>query len=469
MGAATGLMLASSVAQATNGYFAHGYSTKEKGLAGAGAAYSQDAMAAATNPAGMAFIGERMDLGAALFSPSPREYTVTGTPPPVGTPVSAFCTGGTFPPSPGGTCQPPFSVLPGNVESENDFFLIPHFAYNWVLDTKSTVGVSVYGNGGMNTEYKGGGARGLDPGSLTLQDSPLPGPFGSGTAGVNLAQLFVNTSYARKIDDKSSWGASIIFAYQKFSASGLEAFGNFSNDPANLSGNRNSYSSGFGFKLGYQAEVSQGFRFGASYQTEMSMGEFDEYRGLFAENGGFDIPATALIGISYDVSSTSKVVVDLQTIFYSDVPAIANPIGNFFNPPGTCIDPMNAGLLGVSPGGPGCLGGSNGAGFGWEDMTILKIGYQWGVGTIWRVGISRGDSPISSSETMFNILAPAVIETHVTFGFTMPMSDNQEFNLAAMYAPSNSVSGANPFDNGATTIEIEMSQFEVQAGWAWKY
>ncbi len=64
---------------ATNGYFSHGYSTKEKGLAGAGAAYSQDALASATNPAGMVFVGDRMDVGLQLFSPS-RSYSVTGTP-----------------------------------------------------------------------------------------------------------------------------------------------------------------------------------------------------------------------------------------------------------------------------------------------------------------------------------------------------------------------------------------------------
>ena len=38
-------------AWATNGYFSHGTSVAEKGLAGAGAAYSQDTLAAANNPA----------------------------------------------------------------------------------------------------------------------------------------------------------------------------------------------------------------------------------------------------------------------------------------------------------------------------------------------------------------------------------------------------------------------------------
>ena len=46
---------------ATNGYFAHGYGTKNKALAGAGVALPQDAMIAATNPAGMVWVGA--DLG----------------------------------------------------------------------------------------------------------------------------------------------------------------------------------------------------------------------------------------------------------------------------------------------------------------------------------------------------------------------------------------------------------------------
>ena len=42
---------------ATNGYFTHGSSIAEKGLAGAGVAYSQDTLAAANNPAGMVWQG----------------------------------------------------------------------------------------------------------------------------------------------------------------------------------------------------------------------------------------------------------------------------------------------------------------------------------------------------------------------------------------------------------------------------
>jgi long-chain fatty acid transport protein len=63
-------VLAPGLALATNGYLAHGYGVKAQGLAGAGIALPQDALAAATNPAGTAFVGERADIGATWFRPT---------------------------------------------------------------------------------------------------------------------------------------------------------------------------------------------------------------------------------------------------------------------------------------------------------------------------------------------------------------------------------------------------------------
>ena len=442
-------------------------------IAASGTAFSQDSMAAATNPAGMAFVGERMDLGLQLFSPSSRGYTVTGAPPaPVGSPVfDAF--GVCQFPHPSGACAPPFSVDPGSVESENDFFLIPHFAYNWQLNDGSTAGVSIYGNGGMNTEYKGHSATLPQPTDPSFPITTVPGTYGAGTAGVNLAQLFVNVSVSKIIEPKHAVGASLIIAGQRFHAQGLDNFGQFSLDPNNLSANRKSDSFGAGLKFGYQGEVTEGIRVGIAYQSKISMTNFDEYKGLFAEGGDFDIPSTYNIGASFDVGSSGVIVADIQRINYSDVAAISNPISRLTD--GSCLNALNAtiqaGGTSTPASGAGCLGGSNGAGFGWEDMTIFKIGYQFDVGekNTFRVGYSHGDQPIPDSETLFNILAPAVIEDHITAGWTMKVGANQEFNLAGMYAPNNSVKGANPFDGGATQIEIEMSQWDVQAGWAWKY
>jgi len=444
--AVSGLM-ASSAAYATNGYFAHGYSTKEKGLAGAGVAHSQDALAVATNPAGIAGMGSRMDVGAALFNPN-RSYTVSGTP----TNSPTNCSVGNEP-----ACGA-FSLDEGTVESDSTLFLIPHFGYVWQQDSETSVGLGVYGNGGMNSNYSGGGAAYQSPVSGVGVNPP--GTFGAGNAGVNLAQLFFNLTYAKKINADHSVGASLIFAYQKFSADGLGSFGGFSLAPGNLSSKGSDTATGFGARFGWQGKVSSSVTLGASYQTEVAMSEFDDYAGLFAEQGDFDIPATLILGMAWDIDDKSTLVIDLQQIYYEDVASIANPVSNML----TGCTPSPTGGTGA-----GCLGGSNGGGFGWENMTVFKVGYEWKVNDMtMRAGISTTDQPIPNSETMFNILAPGVVETQLTFGMTMPLGSNTELSFAGMYAPSVDVSGANPMDS-AQTIKIEMDQFEVQGTYSMKF
>jgi len=184
------------------------------------------------------------------------------------------------------------------------------------------------------------------------------------------------------------------------------------------------------------------------------MDEID-YSGLFAEQGDFDIPQTVTAGLAWDVADKVTALFDIQWINYEDVKAISNPQFPQF---GACA-------ARTTPTNPNCLGGSNGIGFGWRDMTIYKLGVQWDTAGewTWRVGGSIANhQPIPSSEVQFNILAPGVIEEHITFGFTKKLNDKSGIDVSFMYAPSNSVSGPNPLEApGAQTIELEMKQYEV--------
>jgi long-chain fatty acid transport protein len=260
-------------------------------------------------------------------------------------------------------------------------------------------------------------------------------------------------------------GVTPIIAYQRFEAQGLGLFGSaggmgfdVSRDDGKLTDNGHDSSWGFGLRLGVQGEVSPGVRLGASYQTKMYMDKFDDYSGLFAEKGGFDIPANMTVGLAWDVTPASTLFFDVQHIWYSDI----NSIGNKMMP-----------ALGACMGGDDsrCLGENKGPGFGWRDMTIYKVGYQWTTSPdwTWRLGYSYGEQPIRKSEVLFNILAPAVIEHHVTFGFTRHLGANNELNFAAMYAPESKVSGTNPLDMGGQKIELKMHQFEIEASYAWKF
>lgn len=450
------ILLMSSTAYATNGYFAHGYGTKNKGMAGGGVALAQDGMISATNPAGIAAVDARMDIGMAVFSPI-RDFSATadGNNTPDGTNCNVI---------PGNAC--PFT-LGGNqtataVDSDNEAFLIPHFAYVWKLDASANIGVAVYGNGGMNTEYAGSQAQHDDGSNAPLEGSltTTPGVFGAGTAGVNLEQLFINTTYARKMSEKSSWGISAVLAYQRFEATGLSTFAGFSTDPTKLSNNGVDTSSGIGYKLGVQSELVKNLTLAASYQSEISMSKFDKYSGLFANDGEFDIPATWTAGLAYQSGPRSVVTFDIQHIKYSSIAAIANPMNNLINPSTGCAANVTS----------RCLGGAEGAGFGWTDMTILKLGWQWQYSTdlVLRAGFSHGQQPIPDSEVVFNILAPAVIEDHLTLGFTMGLSKDSELNFQYMHGFENSVTGANPL-NPSQKVTLQMHQNEVEMSWGLRF
>lgn len=453
-------LLLAQPSQATNGFIPHAFSPSDKGLAGAGVAFSQDALAAGSNPAGMVFVGNRLDFAADVFSPS-RSYTSTGNASAgFGTPTGGFSTT----PSPDGF--PTFSIGPQSIDSENSAFLIPSFGWNRMLDEQSSVGISIFGAGGMNTEYKGGTATLFNP-QATADPFfvTLPGTFGAGTAGVNYEVLFAGATYARKLNEQHAIGVTGVFALGRFEAQGLGNFAGFSTDPANLSDRGAATATGFGIGLGWQAHINERVSLGASYQSKIDMSEYDEYAGLFADGGDFDIPSWFNLGIAV-AAGPGRVVADVQRINYSDAAAVSNPVASLFPPPfgGSCVPgdgqtPAN---------GAGCLGGSEGAGFGWDDITVLKLGYQWSTSDAWtwRVGFSHTGQPIPDSEVVFNILAPGVVEDHLTFGFTHERGNAQwHFNL--MHALNSSVSGTSTFDQGQQ-IELEMDQFQIGLGFTKK-
>ena len=90
-----------------------------------------------------------------------------------------------------------------------------------------------------------------------------------------------------------------------------------------------------------------------------------------------------------------------------------------------------------------CLGGSNGAGFGWQDVNVWKFGVQYTINPAWtvRAGYNHSDNPIEARDVTFNILAPGVVQDHVTLGATWNYDARNEVTGAFMWAFNNSVSG----------------------------
>ncbi len=442
-------VFAAGNACATNGYFTHGTGTKNKAMAGAGIALPEDAIDVTNNPAVAPFVGNQLIIGAALFSPT-RKYS-----------TSESQLNGQF---------GAFTIGPNNIKSSSNYFVIPHIAKSWQLSNGSAWALAFYGRGGMNTDWKGGTAT-FDP------DGPGPagpmtfdGTFGAGKAGVNLSQAFLDVTWAKKINDKVSLGIAGVFVAQMFKANGVGSFAGFTETfaasggtvfPTNLSNNGTDWSYGAGLKIGLHAPISDVLSFGISYQTKIYMTEFDSYSDLFAKQGDFDIPANLKIGVTFHPNKDLALSFDIENTWFSGVDSVGNSIMNLFACP-------TAGQGGTDL--SSCLGGDNGGGFGWDDMTTYKVGLAWKAGEdwTWRFGYSYGKQPIPGSEITFNILAPATVESTLTTGFTVSRTKNRELNVALMYAPNNKVTGSQNFDP-TQSVTLKMYQWEAEVSYGWRF
>ena len=419
---AAGIM-ASPLAHATNGYFPIGYGVKNEAMGGASIALPLDSIAAANNPAGMVMVGDHIDFALTWFKPN-REAEIKGN-----------CLGGP------GNCPPAPSMdgtYSGNGRSN---FFIPDFGYNKMINADTSLGVSVFGTGGMNTQYN---------------TNPFANAGASGNLGINLSQLTVAPTWAMKINPTNAVGVSLNLAYQMFSAPGINGgLAGLSSDPTAMSDKGTDTSTGYGFRLGWTGQVTPTVTLGATYQSKTKMGKFDMYKGLFAEQGGFDIPSKYGVGVAVKAMPETTVAFDIERINYADVPSVGNP---FVWPP-------------VAQ-----LGADNGPGFGWQNINAYKFGVSHAYSSTFtlRAGYDHCDQPIPNSQTLLNILAPGVVQDHLTLGGTWTLADKSEISVAYVHAFSKTVNGsgsippgAGPagFGGGESNITMHEDSIGISYGW----
>ena len=413
-------LIAPATVFATNGYFMIGWGAKASAMGGAGVAYPQDGMAAAYNPAGMTEVGEaRLDATLELFRP-PRAIRMED---------NAFFTSDTT--------------------SKDNLYPIP--AIGAVLSDPGTpvaMGMAVIG-AGAGTNYP-------------QEDGTVFNPEGGGTAyhrvGVFLMQMQMLPSIAFRADDNHSFGATLVIAAQTFRAFGLEAFKDigFSVSVDDLTNKGYDWSFGWGYRLGWLGKFfDKRLNIGVNYSPKVDMQNFNRYKGLFPQHGSFDIPENYTLGFAFKLNPKSTIAFDIQRINYSEIPGIGNP------------GPLAGDSTNFFPPGFGILGADNGMGFGWTDQTAYKLGmdYKYRKDLTLRAGLNYGKSPIQEDQVLFNMLAPAVVEKHITFGATWTLQNKDDFTLGFMHAFQNIVKGPTAF----APASISMSQTSISLAYGLKF
>lgn len=450
------------ITNATNGYFLIGFGAKSRAMGGTGVANNTGGMAAAFNPATMIDSGTRFDIGAELFIP-PRAVTHNS------------------------------GVLGYTDERSNhDLFMIPSMGGTYQWNDKITVGFAFIG-AGLKTEYNqtvnsdscqkvnSGAVPGYKECPSTFFDPSLTNQPAT-EAGVELIQMQMVPSIAYKVNNQHSLGASVVLAAQYFRAEGLEAFGDLgftsgssgTNTSDGLTGQGFSHSFGAGVRFGWLGKyLDNKLNLGVNYSSRVYMNEFARYQKLFAEQGDFDIPENYTVGLAYQFTPKWTVAFDIQRINYSDVKSVGNP--------GPAVDQADTGNLfplcaNKADNSTCLLGGDDGLGFGWTNQTIYKLGVDWAYNEKinLRAGWNYGKSPIKEDQVLFNMLAPATPEHHLTFGGGYFFTKDVVLDANVMIAFVNTIKGPTAFGPGGSVVtgsnaSIAMGQYSLGATLGMKF
>ena len=401
-------------ADATVGYFSNGYDAESKSMAGIGVSMGDGPVATANNPALGLKLGNMAGGCLSLFMPHREETNSRGA-------------------------NAGFSLNEGTYHSSQELFEIPCLGVNYKADDSTAVGMVIYANGGMNTHYKGNPLSGF--GGLANPQTPY---------GSDIEQVFTSVNLARDVAHGVTLGLAPIFAAQRVNMQGVQQFDNATNStaPGAVTNNGYDYSYGGGAKIGVLYDPADWLTLGINYQTRVWMTKFDRYRGLFAEQGGFDIPPSLTEGLTLRPMKGLDVSVEHETIYYSQIRSIHND----------------------GRAGGGLLGSDGGAGFGWQNMQVYRIGGQWKAtdDLTLRTGYSYNSAFTKTTQMFFNTLAPATPQHHLAVGGSYDITPAWSVSLSYVHAFSNSMQGPNQNDT-TQTIKLRMDQDEATIGLKFKW
>lgn len=255
-----------------------------------------------------------------------------------------------------------------------------------------------------------------------VSDTPsrLPDQSAS-TLGVpqsGVERTVVTPSLIQQWDDGSSAKLSAVLAYQRFATLGLgmtQTQGDVM--PATWAEAGNT-SYGAGARVDVGGPLSERLHWGAAYQSHVGMDSFQNYRGVFADPGDFDIPANASVALSYALTPTFGVDFGVQRVMYSQITPFTSPS-------------LPTRFLAL-------LGDSSSPVFAWRDLTVYSLGWTVHDDDIGNLELryTTRQQPLPTSVLLEHALAPDTANDMVSVGWSRAVGSNARMSLAASYASS---------------------------------
>lgn len=401
-------------AQASLGPFEHGAGIKAMGAGGVSYVGAGETTVLSANPALAIDLGRRVDVGYDLLMLHPN------------------------------------STIDGNAAGGDDrfasdgrrFYGIPQLGVSLPLGERWAFGVTML-QAGLGPDYP---------------ESPYARFGGADRASLTLGSGSVASVLAWRPGERHRFGVGLVLGYQFLTVKGLQFLtateppNRVSVVPDKLTNQGKDGGFSVGYVLGWAGELTPRLSAGVGYRSKSWTERLDDYRGLLPDGGKLELPAVYGAALAYRLRDDWSLALEWQRYAYQTEKAFGNPISR-----------LTEGKA---------FGSTDGPGFGYDDQDAYKLGVTWQArpDLAWRAGYVRATQPIQKSETLFSLMAPAVMTTHFTLGFTRALKV-WEFSGAFTYCPHKTVNGDGSippaFGGGEANVDNEF--FSLGLTWGRRF
>jgi long-chain fatty acid transport protein len=289
------LISATNLSFASTGIYTTGYGTQEQGMGGTGIAVGESALAPAGNPAGIAFSGDRIDMGGS------------------------------------------FAVIRAGAENDGvtysaktTFAPMPEFGYVHALSPSIVFGVAFW-TSGSQIDY--GTSYGHIPGNSNT--------YGEG--------LFVHVAptvaFRFGPGNNTALSLAVVGALSTIRVDGVEAQTGFPNQGRD-------WAPGYGLKVGWMTRITPNLSVGAFYATPIHYSAWSAYSQIFPDGGRVEEPEQYGVGIAFRPIPKMLLAFDWLRINYGSTHILGNPFSYTAQPgsvdgPGFGFANVNAYRFGV--------------------------------------------------------------------------------------------------------------------------
>ncbi|WP_026433912.1 OmpP1/FadL family transporter [Paracidovorax oryzae] len=254
---------------AETGTNATGYGSREQGMGGVGIAVGESALAPATNPAGIAFAGERLDIGSGIY----------------------FIRAG--------------SEFQGqDYKTKLGLAVLPEFGYIKDLSPAIAVGVASW-SGGAGVTYR----------------EAFGGVRGNSQTRAQTVFLHVAPTIAYRFGEhnRNALSVALVGAVSTISVKGVEA-------QTGQSNRGRDWSQGYGVRLGWMSRFTDQFSAGAFYASKVRYGAWDRYSQILADGARFEEPESYGVGVAFRPNTKWLIGLDWNRFNYAKTRSLGNPL-----------------------------------------------------------------------------------------------------------------------------------------------